>query len=226
MRRYLIKIVFAGLALLALASPAWAQTTIGPIIVGSNGDDGFEDSSGTGNSTGNTIGPIDQTNEWGFWRFTGITIDAGATITDAYITFAIDSGGQDEPDVTIYGVDASAPSTPSWGSNSVSGLSRTTASVDWGSTDLTCCTPNPQDFNTAALTAIVQELVDSYSYSSGVMAFVATSRANLDLRDLSVIGRDNATYGATRAARLTITYTTGGGGGTLCTSTLLGVGKC
>lgn len=227
----LFRAFLGALALMVLAPSAFAQTTIGPIIIAANGDDGFEDSSGTGNSTGNQVGPVDQSNEWAYFRFTGITIPSGATITSAYITFGFDSSGQDEPDLTIFGVDASNPSAPSWGgSTPISGLTPTTATVDWASTNLGSGNAPPvSDFNTPSLVTIVQELVDSYSYSSSAMAFFTRLRTGATAdgsRDFSVIGLDNATYGAASAARLTITYTTGGGGDTRKGRTLmLGVGQ-
>jgi len=200
MRRALTLIAF-----LVCAAPAWAQTTIGPLIIANANDDGIEQANGNLVGNGATIGSIDTTNVWGFWRFTGITIPSGATITNAYLTVTTPNGNSDEPEVTFYGVDASAPAQPSWGGNGgISALSRTTATTLWSNTDLGASSGT---YDTPAMTTLIQELVDSYApYSSGVIAIVAHTTSANTARDLTVYGRDDAT-GATNAAKITITYT-------------------
>ena len=176
------------------------------VSVASSTDDGHESATDTTDNAASSAS-IDTTGVWLFTRFNGITIPAGATITAAYLSFSIDGPGQDEPDVVFYGEDSATPATltAGLGNSNISNRARTTASVDWANTNLGA----PAVFNTPDLSTIVQELVDSYApYSSGDMAFVATTKNGTATRDLNVAMWDHAT---SAAPALHIEYTEAGG---------------
>jgi len=95
---------------------------------------------------------------YGMWLlFTGVTIPAGATITDSYITFnhKLTTGS---PAGKLYFEKAANPSIPSSYDNFVA-KTRTTNYID--------VTSGTGQWNTASINAILQELVDAYDYSSG-----------------------------------------------------------
>jgi len=149
---------------------------------------------------------IDETGEWIGFRV-NVTIPDGATIDAAYLTLEFDSGTLDEPDLTIYGEDTATPAAFSAGTATftISGRSRTSASVNWGSTDL----GGPGSFNTSSIVSIIEELMASYSYASGAyMSILLTSRANDANRDARIVLYDGST---TTAPLLHIEYTEGGG---------------
>ena len=128
---------------------------------------------------------------------------SGATITSAYLSVYFTSGSLDEPDVTIYGLDTATPAQFAAGSLTftISNRARTTASVNWSNTNAGA----GAFVNTSDISTIVQELVDSYApYSSGVMGFVWTSRANDTARDTSIESYDGST---SNCAKLHIEYT-------------------
>jgi hypothetical protein len=172
------------------------------IQIGADADNISEDADGDAywsNPTSN----IDATNEWIGVRFLGITIPAGATVTAAYLTFYFPSSSSDEPDLTIYGEDGATPAQFTQGADTytVSGRTKTTAAVNWGSADLGA----PGTYNSADISTIVQELVNSYApYSDGAMLFCLTSRANDTARDCSV---NTFAGGAANAPAIHIEYT-------------------
>jgi hypothetical protein len=173
--------------------------------VAASADDGNELSSGNVQITTSSF-LVDQVNEWGAFRV-AVTIPDGATIDVAYLTLQFDSGTLDEPDLTIYGEDTATPAAYSAGTATftISSRSRTSASVDWGSTDLGA----PGAFNSPSIVSIIEELMASYSYASGAyMAFMWTSRANDSARDAQVVFYDG---NSSQAPLLHIEYTEAGG---------------
>ncbi len=176
--------------------------------VGASADDADQSNTGSTLITRTPLLNTDGADEWNGWRFQGVTIPDGATITSAYLTLYFTSSSSDEPDVTIYGANKGASGGQfSEAQNNITNRTRTTASVNWGSADLGA----PGWFDTSDLSTIVQELIDNYSYASGAsMIFVWKSRANDGARDTSVQSYDGST---TNAGKLHIEYTEGGGGG-------------
>lgn len=95
----------------------------------------------------------------GFFRFTGVTIPAGATITNAYLSlYAISKTGTPAA-IPLYAEDAANPDAPTTYSDA-NGRTKTTATVNIG-------TLTTSAWNNITITTIIQELVDSYSYASG-----------------------------------------------------------
>lgn len=155
---------------------------------------------------------VDGVNEWAAARF-DVTIPDGATIDAAWLELQFDSGTEDEPDLTFYGEDVADAAVYVAGTATftISGRSRTTASVAWSNADLGA----PGNFDTPSLVSIVEELMASYSYASGAyMAFMWTSTNGTTSRDATVTFYSTAN-GGTNAPSLHIEYTEGGGGGTV-----------
>lgn len=132
-----------------------------------------------------------------FCRFTGVTIPAGATINSATLQLyfkTVWSG--DDPKCTIYADDQSNPSAVSGYSNG-DGRAKTTASV---AAEL----PESGTWSSYTITAIIQELVASYSYASGnAMQFllIGNNAGN------GYIAIHSYNTDATKAMKLSIVYT-------------------
>mgnify|MGYP006883556643 CR=1 FL=1 len=95
-----------------------------------------------------------------FCRWTGITIPAGAKITSAYVSFRFYSYYGTPPKCTLYFEDAANPSAISSVSD---GDDRVKTTANIGVTGPT----SGGWWNTGSIVSIIQELVDSYDYSSG-----------------------------------------------------------
>lgn len=157
-------------------------TQIGPIAVAASADDASELATTVVSITANPLDNCDTTGVWNAWRFTGITIPAGASIVSAFLTVNFTSATLDEPDVTIYGLDTASPAAFQAVNGDISGRARTTASVDWSN-------PNAgsQDVDTSDLSTIVAELLASYTYNNGVIGLLAyggdsATANNVDMR--------------------------------------------
>ena len=95
-----------------------------------------------------------------FCRWTGITIPAGAKITSAYVSFRFRDHLGTPPECTLYFEDAANPSAISSSSDGDKRV-KTTANIS-----VTGPTSGGW-WNTGSIVSIIQELVDSYDYSSG-----------------------------------------------------------
>ena len=95
-----------------------------------------------------------------FCRWTGITIPAGAKITSAYVSFRFYDYLGTPPKCTLYFEDAANPSAISSASDGANRV-KTTANIS-----VTGPTSGGW-WNTGSIVSIIQELVDSYDYSSG-----------------------------------------------------------
>ena len=95
-----------------------------------------------------------------FCRWTGITIPAGAKITSAYVSFRFYDYSGTPPECTLHFEDAANPSAISSESDGDDRV-KTTANISvTGPT-------SGEWWNTGSIVSIIQELVDSYDYSSG-----------------------------------------------------------
>ncbi len=106
-------------------------------------------------------------------RFSSLAIPQGATITSAYIEFTPRDDGQTinsgNPAITIHGQAADNPNAFATLNFNISSRTTTTASVAWNPANWTSGTVA----QTAALTSIVQELVNRTGWASGnSMAFI------------------------------------------------------
>ena len=171
--------------------------------------DDAQESAGTVVINGTTNGnDLDATTDWVGLRFIVPSIASGDTINVAYLTVQPTASASDEPDVTIFCEAADNPSTFSTAASNISGRSRTTASVNWASTDLGA--NGSTDFNTASLVSPVQEVINRAGWAAGnALVFLIQGSATAT-RDLSVKLFDGA-GGAATAPRLHIEYTAAAG---------------
>ena len=95
-----------------------------------------------------------------FCRWSGVTIPAGAKITSAYVSFRFYNYSGTPPECTLHFEDAANPSAISSASDGNDRV-KTTANISvTGPT-------SGEWWNTGSIVSIIQELVDSYDYSSG-----------------------------------------------------------
>ena len=128
--------------------------------IATGSDDGFSGSWGFYSNLawyedGNPSQPY---NAW--FRFTGINIPAGATILEAHLE-TVQTSWSDGTSLKISAEKASAPTAPTSTANYNSRV-RTTTSVNWTSGYADWAWHNSPDF-----ASVIQELVNSYNYSSG-----------------------------------------------------------
>jgi len=175
--------------------------------VGASADDAFENSIGTTSINGTTIN-VDEDDEWGFWRWTGLSALDGATIIYTLCQFYFTSTTGDEPEVTFWGHDVdNAPAATAGTTNlNISGRVHTTASVVWSNPNMGLIEPKFAEM--PSLVAILQELADSGHLASGVFALLCTSTLGDANRDLL-----SETYDGNpaHAAVIDVTYTPAGG---------------
>ena len=133
-------------------------------------------------------------------RFTAMTIPAGATITDAYLTFraiAADSPmtNSDATNLTIKGqLIANAPTFTTTSGN-ISSRTTTTASASWTPGSWT----TGSDYNSPSIVSVIQEIVDQGTWASGnAIAIIITGTGH---RASQAYDSDSAT-----AAKLVVTY--------------------
>lgn len=127
--------------------------------VAASADDGFCTSAGTGYDNAGTLFRVGYFNSnifWIFHRFVGVTIPTSAQITSAYLSMHFTYGSSVN---TIYAEDNSNPSAVSSGSNFLSRI-RSTNSLPYS--------PSSTGWvDSGDISPIIQELVNSYDYSSG-----------------------------------------------------------
>ncbi len=139
----------------------------------------------------------------GGFRFTNITIPAGAIIDDAYITFTSDgNNNKTVASVQFFGQDGTAnPATFVDGSSgTIRGRTKTSANVLWSNLPEWI---NDSTYDTPNLSPIVQEIIDDQSgLSNGSIVFI-TESIGPDFED-----RVAFEYGddANKAAQLNIEY--------------------
>jgi hypothetical protein len=108
----------------------------------------------------NWIGHYSTRYQHASYRWTGVTIPVGATITTAYIILRVTSKDGTGGAVTIYFDDTATPTAPTTAAE-LTGKTQTTQNVAWslGTTN--------GNINSPDIKAIIQELVNSYNYSAG-----------------------------------------------------------
>jgi hypothetical protein len=194
-------------------SAAVLPITIDPTLdaaPGAGGDDGSFWSGGFSNdNNGLWIGDIYGAFMSAFIRFPSVTISNGATIDSAKLILGGSSGSANTVNVNIRANDATNPAAPTTNAECVN-PNRTTVSVDWDS--ITAFSAGT-DYDTPDISAIVQELVNSYDYSSGAaMVFYLENDGSS-----SGAGRIfySYNYGASDAPVLHVEYTEGGAAASL-----------
>lgn len=136
-----------------------------------------------------------------FCRWTGITIPAGAKITSAYVSFRFYDYLGTPPKCTLYFEDAANPSAISSASDGDDRV-KTTANISvTGPT-------SGEWWNTGSIVSIIQELVDSYDYSSGAaMQMIIVGRASNSFSQQSAY--EDGYPAGLRAPKLHIEYASG-----------------
>jgi uncharacterized repeat protein (TIGR02543 family) len=139
-------------------------------------------------------------------RFTGVTVPAGATITEAYIQFTARETDSTNTTLTIFAQDHANPDTfvAAQANNNISDRARTAASVTWtpaawsaGASGAAERTPN--------LAELVQAVVDLGDWAEGnAIAFIITGPDTTTNQRTA----DSFDEAATSAPVLTIRYTT------------------
>ena len=169
--------------------------------VGAEADDGFTrgDIEQYNNSAGSAwVGNYSATSsdEDAWYRFTEVTISAGARIIEAYVTLRI-LGSDFGNDTRIYADDQSNPTAPTDYADHRA-RTRTANSSYWS-------IPGTGDLNSPSIVDVIQELVDSYDYSGGTNAIQM-------LHDADAVGDYDGAYFQTHeyggnAADIHIEYT-------------------
>lgn len=153
------------------------------------------------------------------WRWSAVDVPAGTTIDLAQMGVVILAPTQDEPKHQIRGQAADSPGTFTTGNNDIDSRTRTSATVEWNSTDLGAAAGEFWEWgasvagagNGVDLSAIVQEIVDRAGWATGqAMIMIAEQHTSTDAaRDLGVDQYDKNTASA---AKLHIEYTETAGG--------------
>lgn len=141
-------------------------------------------------------------------RFTNVTIPAGATINSASLQLFM-FASDDDILCDIYCEDADNPGTFSGSATGPSSRTLTAAATAWdatnvsGSTDAWVTAPD--------ISAAVQEVVDRAGWASGnALVVLLKGRVSATVRSSRTHTWD---YDTTKAPKLDIVYSTGGGGG-------------
>lgn len=134
-----------------------------------------------------------------------MTIPSGATVNSAIGNFYTPIASANEPDHKIDAEDVPNATEPAAGdaNNSISSRTGTTAYVTWYSADL----GGVGYYDTPDLSAVIQELVDSYDFSSGANVLIRLTRTGAT----GDIGIANPNYSGAPVATLTVDYTESGG---------------
>lgn len=185
--------------------------------VSADSDDAREGTTGTVVVVAGSNVVVDDLDEFYGFRWQGVTIPVGATITTAWIDLWIINDANDEPNHVIDFEDSSAPAAFTTNANDISGRAGTTATATLSSTNLGVATTGNwisdlQVMPFPEIKTIIQELVDSYDYSSGAAMVARIEGSASNSRDLMIqyFELDNA-----KAAKLHIEYTAGGAAGTV-----------
>ncbi|RDE24101.1 VWA domain-containing protein [Motiliproteus coralliicola] len=168
--------------------------------INSDTDNAVQASNGNVGTNIQKINISESGNPVGF-RFTGVNVPSGATITDARLVFEIDDENPNDVTLLISGEDADSPTTFT-NSNNVTSRTKTSANSSWA------INTNPAEGNnlySPNLSGIVQEIVNRSSWSSGnSMAFIVEHSSGSGYRTIESHKGDSSS-----AAQLLITYSLG-----------------
>lgn len=188
---------------LAIAIPsASGQTTLN-LQVGTGSDNAEQTTGGTMyvNDSYVQLGSA----SYGGFRFQNVSVPAGATITSATLQLAANLSSSAAASATVYAQSADSASAFSSSNNNISSRTRTSANVAWTFAAWT------QDnwYTSPNISSVIQEVVNRSGWTSGnSVAIILTPGSGSRLSRVHGAG-------ATFAAKLSITYTTAGGGKTI-----------
>lgn len=176
-----------GYVPLAVGSPATGTINNQPVAAGA---DDAQQSGSTMTVTGTTIGAsLDATTEYVGIRFGSVNIPKGATITTAYMRVVPSGTGEDEPLVTIAGLDEDNAAAFTTTANDITSRAITTATASWSSTDLGAS--GSSYHNTPSLVSIVQEIIDRAGWASGNAIGFRIQGGATTTRDLTIESYEN-----------------------------------
>jgi hypothetical protein len=150
------------------ASPPGAGVLDVP--VGAGADDAEErTSSGAVNLTSGdlNLGRDGTAAQTAAMRFTGVTLPAGATVTDAWVQFQVDEVSTADASVTIAGEAADSAAAFTTVSKNISSRLRTSATVGWVPAAWPTTAARTADQRTPNLAAVLQEIVGRPGWASG-----------------------------------------------------------
>ena len=206
---------------------AWLQAADYPIEidvtideqVGASSDDAYQNNA-DGISLVTTVHPSDSMTEHSGHRWTTVGVPSGVTIDTAWFSFPIDTVNLDEPKHQLRGELAANPGTFTTTTNDIDARTRTTASVNWDSTNLGASAaeewrwgaPNGSPTSGADIKTIIQEIIDQAGWAENNSLVMIWEQHTSDdaARDLSCKTYDNDTA---HGAKLHIEYTAAGDGG-------------
>ena len=136
-------------------------------------------------------------------RFNNIDLPPTATVTNAYIQFTVDESNTETTSLTIHGEDIANASAFVSTAYDVSDRDTTDTSVDWTPANWTTVGDAGDDQQTPDISTIVQEIIDSNSWSANnSMVFIISGSG-----ERTAVSHDQ---NSTKAATLHITYESGG----------------
>jgi len=202
---------------------AWLQAADYPIEidttideqVGASSDDAYQNATDAVSLTTAQPNP-DGTAEHVGMRWTTVAIPASATIDAAALRLYVVSATLDEPQHQLRGELSADPGTFTTGTDNIDSRSRTTAVVQWNSTNLGAGTDELWEWgastagigNGANLSSIITELIGQVGWASNnAMVMIFEQHTLSATRDL---GSDAYDYNTSLAPALHIEYTAGG----------------
>jgi len=203
----------------------WLQSSDYPIEidttideqVGASSDDAFQATSDAVTIL-ESLPLVDAVTEHSGTRWTTVPVPVGATIDVAQFGIYIVSVGGDEPQHQVRGELAANPGTFTTDSNNIDGRTRTTATVQWNSTNLGAAAGELWEWgatvagagNGANLATIIQEIVDQGGWASNnAIVLIYEQHTTDSARDLN---RNSYDDNPALAAKLHIEYTSGPSG--------------
>jgi len=180
------------------AATALAGTPI-TVTIEAN-DDAYQVSDGTVTLDDFTA-LVDAVDEWHGFRFTGIAIPNGATITAAHLSVVPSSPGLDEPSHTIYGVASDDSTAFTTSSSDISSRTQTSASALWD--EATLGATGDSRHMSPDISDIITEIVERPGWAEGnALSLVMHGSADAS-RDLGIYMSEIGTFSA---PRISITY--------------------
>lgn len=153
-------------------------------------------------------------------RFTNITIPPGSTINSATLTVTMMGTGTDEPKHQLRGQLALNAAAFSTSTDDVDSRTRTTATVQWNSTNLGAAAGDEYEWGAAAgdptngadISAIIQEIIDQVGWASGnALVLICEQYLPSDgARDLQIRSYTDSFAVGGNPPILDIDYTAGG----------------
>ena len=183
-------------------------TTIVSRRIASGSDDAEEKSNGSVSLTSTDIELVDDkgNNQTIGLRFTNLNIPQGATIVSADVQFTTDETNTGSTNLTIRGHDSNNSSTFSTSNGSISARGKTSASVSWSPSSWNSVGQAGSNQRTPDISSVIQEVVNRSGFSSSsAISIIITGTGE---RTAEAYDGESS-----KAALLTVEYSTGGGGG-------------